>query len=291
MNEQKNIKLQVVEDNKIVDLLPETTISQILMPDGTKLIDKLADIVSAINLRLKIEDYNSSTDTVKTEIQQWIDDLKQELMGDTPNSDYDTFTKLAAYINEHTIETHTIADTMNTKASKTETQQWIADLKQEILGDTPVEAFDTFAELATYISEHQEISDALSGAIGTKASKDETQQWIDNLKQEILGNDPSESYNTFTKLASYINTHKGETDALTATVNLKANTETVNGIISRLDQLGTLSTKSEVSMNELDSGLKQRMTLVDSLASATTSMHISDTKPEISGLWFNTTNN
>lgn len=44
-------------------------------------------------------------------------------------------------------------------------------LRQEMLGDTPVEAYNTFTELAAYIAEHQEVSDALSAAIGKKADK------------------------------------------------------------------------------------------------------------------------
>ena len=51
----------------------------------------------------------------------------------------------------------------------------IAALKQEMLGDTPVEAYDTFAELAKYIEEHQDAADALTQAIGTKADKSTVQ--------------------------------------------------------------------------------------------------------------------
>ena len=42
-------------------------------------------------------------------------------------------------------------------------------LRQELLGDTPVEAYNTFTELAEYIEEHQEAADALTAAIGQKA--------------------------------------------------------------------------------------------------------------------------
>lgn len=51
----------------------------------------------------------------------------------------------------------------------------IAALKQEMLGDTPVEAYDTFAELAKYIEEHQDAADALNQAIGAKADKSTVQ--------------------------------------------------------------------------------------------------------------------
>ena len=47
----------------------------------------------------------------------------------------------------------------------------VTALKQEMLGDTPVEAYNTFTELAGYIETHQDAADALTAAIGTKASQ------------------------------------------------------------------------------------------------------------------------
>ena len=57
----------------------------------------------------------------------------------------------------------------------------IAALKQEMLGDTPVEAYDTFAELAKYIEEHQAAADALTQAIGNKADKSTVQAIQDTV--------------------------------------------------------------------------------------------------------------
>ncbi len=45
----------------------------------------------------------------------------------------------------------------------------VNDLRTELLGADVKEAYDTFTELAAYIAEHGEISDALSAAIGNKA--------------------------------------------------------------------------------------------------------------------------
>lgn len=44
-------------------------------------------------------------------------------------------------------------------------------VRQELLGDTPVEAYNTFTELAQYIAEHKDAADALTEAIGNKADK------------------------------------------------------------------------------------------------------------------------
>ena len=47
----------------------------------------------------------------------------------------------------------------------------VTALKQEMLGETPVEAYNTFTELADYIETHQDAADVLTAAIGTKADQ------------------------------------------------------------------------------------------------------------------------
>lgn len=72
------------------------------------------------------------------------------------------------YLDDETTLSSKIAEmvlAINDKAKKTD----LENLKQEILGDTPVEAYNTFTELAAYIEEHKEVSDALTAAIGNKA--------------------------------------------------------------------------------------------------------------------------
>lgn len=64
-----------------------------------------------------------------------------------------------------------IVTALNAKATTTAMNQAINDLRQELLGDVPVEAYNTFAELAQYIESHGEAADALSAAIGNKADK------------------------------------------------------------------------------------------------------------------------
>lgn len=68
-----------------------------------------------------------------------------------------------------------IITSIGEKASSTDVTTEITNavnaLRQEMLGDTPVEAYNTFTELAEYISSHAEVSTALTEAIGNKADK------------------------------------------------------------------------------------------------------------------------
>lgn len=64
-----------------------------------------------------------------------------------------------------------LTDALALLASTESVTSAIDDLRQEMLGDTPVEAYNTFTELAAYISTHQEAADALTAAVGNKADK------------------------------------------------------------------------------------------------------------------------
>lgn len=78
------------------------------------------------------------------------------------------------YLDENTTLSSKIAEmvtAINLRAKSTDVTAQINALKQEILGDLPAEAYDTFTEMAAYIEEHQEAADALQAAIGDKADK------------------------------------------------------------------------------------------------------------------------
>ena len=47
----------------------------------------------------------------------------------------------------------------------------VSALRTELMGEGVPEAYDTFVEFANYISEHKEVSDALTAAVGNKADK------------------------------------------------------------------------------------------------------------------------
>ncbi len=103
----KKAILKALIDGIITELMIKTTGEQVYLTDNTTLSAKIAEMVSAINLRAKTEDVNAQ----------------------------------------------------------------ILALKQELLGDLPVEAYNTFTELAKYIEEHQDACNALTSAIGNKADK------------------------------------------------------------------------------------------------------------------------
>lgn len=86
----------------------------------------------------------------------------------------DDTTTLAAKLAE-------ILAALDTKATPQNVTDAVAALKQEILGDVPVEAYDTFTELAKYIEEHQDAANALTEAIGNKAS----QESVDAITQTL----------------------------------------------------------------------------------------------------------
>lgn len=91
------------------------------------------------------------------------------------------------YLDETTTASAKIAEmvlAINERAKTSDVTTAIDELRQEMLGDVPVEAYNTFTELATYIATHQEAADALTEAIGNKADKstvDTIQATIDTL--------------------------------------------------------------------------------------------------------------
>lgn len=60
---------------------------------------------------------------------------------------------------------------ISNKANSSDVTAQIKALKSEILGNLPDDAYDTFTELAQYIKDHQDVSDALTSAIANKADK------------------------------------------------------------------------------------------------------------------------
>lgn len=113
--------------------------------------------------------YVDATTTLATKLSSIIADIA------TKASTSDLTTGLAGKANaSHThaqSDVTGLTDALALLASKTEVTSAIDALRQEMLGDTPVEAYNTFTELAAYIAAHKEVSDALTAAIGTKADK------------------------------------------------------------------------------------------------------------------------
>ena len=111
MATNKNAILKALLDGVVTELMVKTTGGQVWIDDTTTVSAKIAELVTAVNDRAKTSDMNTA---IETEVNA---------------------------------------------------------LREELLGDTPVEAYNTFTELAAYIEEHQEAADALTAAIGDKADK------------------------------------------------------------------------------------------------------------------------
>lgn len=90
----------------------------------------------------------------------------------------------AAAIHQHEqSEVNGLVDALASKATNTALTEAINALRQEMLGDVPVEAYNTFTELAQYIEQHQEAADALTEAIGKKAD----QTTVDGIVETLNG--------------------------------------------------------------------------------------------------------
>lgn len=78
------------------------------------------------------------------------------------------------YVDDSTTLAAKLADIIAQLGNKVESgdiTSAVDALRQEMLGDVPVEAYNTFTELAQYIETHQEAADALTEAIGKKADQ------------------------------------------------------------------------------------------------------------------------
>lgn len=199
---KRKTTLKATLDGEVTYLYPTTSGDQVFLDDNTKLSPKIADMISAINLREKITDHNADVAALNESIDTKVADAIHN--SDVKVSDMKTYVdENVATINASMEASHTaindsieaananialrakqadvdaaisnLSNSVDTKLADKASTEYVdtkvSDLKQEILGDLPVEAYDTFTELASYISEHQELSDSLTEAIETKANK------------------------------------------------------------------------------------------------------------------------
>lgn len=138
----RNAILKAKIEGVIQELMVKTDAANVYVDENTTLAAKLTSIIADIATKASTSDL---TDGLATKANVSHTHAQSEVTGLT-----EALAKLASS------ESVTAA---------------IDALRQEMLGDTPVEAYNTFTELAEYIAEHKEISDALSAAIGTKADK------------------------------------------------------------------------------------------------------------------------
>lgn len=141
-NTAKKAILKAKIENVIYELMVKTYAENVYVDDTTTLASKLSSIVADIATKANISDLTSGlaskADTGHTHAQS-------EITG--------------------------LTDALAALATSESVTSAIDALRQEMLGDTPVEAYNTFTELAKYIAEHKEVSDALTAAVGNKADK------------------------------------------------------------------------------------------------------------------------
>lgn len=210
----KNTILKAKIENTIYEMMVKTTAANVYVDDSTTLAAKLSTLIADIATKA------SSTD------------LTTGLAGKADSK----HTHAEADITGLTAKLETLA----TSASVTSA---IDGLRQEMLGDTPVEAYNTFTELAAYIAEHKEVSDALSAAVGNKAdkattiagygitdayTKTETDKKISDAVATATGGESAASVKT--ALESYKTSNDARVDALEADTHTHANKAVLDSI-------------------------------------------------------------
>lgn len=136
-----------------------------------------------------------------------------------------------------------LTDALAGLATNTSMTSAIDALRQEMLGDTPSEAYNTFTELAKYIADHKEVSDALTTAIGNKAdkattisgygitdayTKSETDTKISEAVSAATGGESAASVKT--ALDSYKTDNDARVDALESAKHAHSNKAVLDGI-------------------------------------------------------------
>ena len=177
-NVAKNAILRAKISGVLTEIMVKTNAANVYIDDSTTLVDKLAELVASI-----AEKANAA-------------EMETALAG-----------KAAASHTHEQSEVNGLIDALATKATTTALNEAIDALRQELLGDVPVEAYNTFTELAQYIEEHQEAADALTEAIGTKADKstvEAIQQTLNGLGALATKSEVSES-DLDTALAEKVN--------------------------------------------------------------------------------------
>ena len=142
MSTAKNAIFKAKIEGIVTELMFKTDAANVYVDDSTTLAAKLASIIADIATKASTTEL---TNGLATKAAKSHTHAQSEITG--------------------------LTDALANLASNASVTKAIDDLRQEMLGDTPVEAYNTFTELAAYIAEHKEVSDALSAAVGNKADK------------------------------------------------------------------------------------------------------------------------
>lgn len=135
-NAVRNAIMRALIEGVITDLMVKTSADNVYIDDTTTLAAKLSEVIVSLNGKATNASLNAG---------------------------------LAGKANTSHKHQASDIDGLSDVLSGMATTEQLQALKEELLGDVPVEAYNTFAELAAYIEEHEEAADALAAAIGDKA--------------------------------------------------------------------------------------------------------------------------
>ena len=160
----KNAIIKAKIEGVINELMVKTDAANVYVDSKTTLATKLSSIIADIATKASTKDLTdglaAKANSTHTHTQSQITGLSDALAGKANSTHTHTQSQITG-----------LTDALAKLASTESVTSAIDALRQEMLGDTPVEAYNTFTELAAYIAEHKEVSDALSAAVGNKADK------------------------------------------------------------------------------------------------------------------------
>ena len=233
----------------IYEMMVKTTAANVYVDDSTTLAAKLSSIISDIATKASTSDLNSGLATKAnvshTHAQSEVTGLTDALAAkaSTKALTEGLATKADASHTHAQSEVTGLTDALALLAAKTEVTSAIDALRQEMLGDTPVEAYNTFTELAAYIAEHKDAADALTAAVGNKAdkattltgygitdayTKTEVDTKISDAISSATGGESAASVKA--SLETYKTNNDARVDALEANTHTHANKTVIDGI-------------------------------------------------------------
>lgn len=163
----------------------------------------------------------------------------------------DDTTTLAAKLTE-------MIEAINLRAKTTDVNTLVNNLRQEMLGDVPIEAYNTFTELAAYIAEHKDVSDALTEAIGKKANQATVDEILTTLNG--LGALANKSAVSESDLDADLKT---KVNAASAGNHSHTNKTVLDGITA--DKVVEWDSKSKIYVLESDDTIPENVTANDLL--------------------------
>ena len=186
MGTAKNVIIKSKIQDIVYELMVKTNAANVYVDDTTTLASKLSSIIADIATKANTTDLTNGlagkADKTHTHAQADVTGLTDALAGKaekTHSHAQADVTGLTDALAGKADKSHThaqseitgLTEALAALATSESVTSAIDALRQEMLGDTPVEAYNTFTELAAYIAEHKEAADALTAAVGNKADK------------------------------------------------------------------------------------------------------------------------